>query len=83
MQRGGEYGVYLYLERREAKAKRRLERLRKDGYAAEFSTARIEGETRYRVVIPHFATPEDARAAGAQLSRRYRIDKDEVDIGEI
>lgn len=83
MRRGGAYGVYLYTERTEAKAQRRLKRLRKDGYAAEISMGRVDGQVRYRIAIPHFASLEDARAAGAKLAKRYRIDKDEVSVGEI
>jgi hypothetical protein len=83
MQRGGAYGVYLYSEAREARAQRRLKRLRKDGYAAEISITRVEGEMRYRIVVPHFASAEDAGATAAQLAKRYRIDKGQVDIGEI
>lgn len=83
MQRGGMYGVYLYMERKEAKARRHLKQLQKHGYAGEISMARVEGETRYRVVIPHFASIEDARAASQKIARRYGIDKDEVNVGEI
>jgi hypothetical protein len=82
MRRGGAYGVYLYMERTETKARRRMERLSKDGYAAEISQARADGETRYRVVIPHFASLKDAAAAGAKLAKRYRLRKNEVYVGE-
>lgn len=82
MRRGGAYGVYLYMEHTEAKAQRRLKRLRKDGYPAEISMARVDGQTRYRISIPHFSSLQDAKAAGEKLAKRYRIDKHEVHVGE-
>ncbi|HEX5055346.1 MAG TPA: FecR family protein [Gammaproteobacteria bacterium] len=83
MQGAGRYRVYLYLDRKEAKIRHRLKKLREDGYAAEIYTTSVAGETRYRIVIPYFATIDDAAAAGAQLAKRYRIDKEKVEVGEI
>lgn len=81
MRRDGMYGVYLYSERTEAKAKRRQKRLQQDGYAVEVYAVQTDKGARYRLAIPHFVSPEDARAAGARLAKRYDID--EVDIGEL
>jgi hypothetical protein len=81
MRAGGEYGVFLYSEAKEKKAKSRQERLRKNGYAAEVYAVQTGGGTRYRVAIPNFASAGDARSAAARMKKLYRIK--EVDIGEL
>jgi hypothetical protein len=81
MRAGGAYGVFLYSETKEAKAKSRQQRLQKNGYAAEVYAVQLEGQPRYRVAIPNFASVEDARAAADKLKKLYRVK--EVDVGEL
>lgn len=68
---GGDWGVNVASYPAADAAQKQAQQLRAAGFSAAVQQAQVKGQTWYRVQLKGYATPDEARAAAAQLQARF------------